>query len=137
MAGLSAPEIMKLMQEVFPLALEYGFEIDRLEGRQIQLRLPFKEYQLRPGGTLSGPTLMALADTAVYFLILAERGAVVQAMTTHLSIDLVRPPKPVDLVAYGELIKCGRRLAVGRDEMRSVGQEDVLAQAMVTFALPS
>ena len=133
---MNAEEIMALMTEHFPAVDAFGVRIDALEERTITLRLPYSTRQLRPGGTLSGPTLMTLADTAIYFLILAEKGALLQAVTTHLSIDFLRRPDPGDMLAKGKLIKLGRRLAVGTVELWSDASEHLVGHASVTYALP-
>ena len=75
--------------------------------------LPFSADNLRPGGTLSGPTLMTMADTAMYFLLLSRLGPVALAVTTSLSINFLRRPPPADLLATARLLKLGSKLAVG------------------------
>ncbi len=93
--------------------------------------------ELRPGGTVSGPVLMALADVALYVAILGEIGIVPLTVTTNLSINFVR--KPVadrDIIGVCKLIKLGRRLAVGEVTIYSEGSDEVVAHAVGTYAIP-
>jgi acyl-coenzyme A thioesterase PaaI-like protein len=93
---------------------------------------------LRPGGTLSGPTLMTLADTAMYFLVLAMTGPQPLAVTSSLTINFLRKPPPADLYATARMLKLGARLAVGEVHLRGGDHPGVLvAQASVTYALPA
>lgn len=102
----------------------------------VTLQLPYSPTQLRPGGTLSGPTLMALADTTGYAAVLAAIGQVALAVTSTLTINFLRKPPPADLVATGELLKLGRRQAVSDVRIRSVEGGQLVAQATVTYAIP-
>jgi uncharacterized protein (TIGR00369 family) len=88
----------------------------------------------RPGGTVSGPTVMALVDTAAYVAILSRVGPELLAVTTSLHIDFVRKPAIADLVATGDIVKLGRRLAVIDVTVRSIGRDDPVAKALVTYA---
>ena len=92
---------------------------------------------LRPGGTVSGPTQMGLADGAAYALILAHIGPVALAVTSSLNIAFLRKPQPADLVADATFLKLGRKLAVVDVRLRSEGSDDPIAQATVTYAIPS
>jgi acyl-coenzyme A thioesterase PaaI-like protein len=93
---------------------------------------------LRPGGTVSGPTMMALADVALYIAILGEIGIVPLAVTTSLSFNFLRKPKPDrDLVGVCKLIKLGRTLAVGDVNLYSEGDEEPVAHAVGTYAIPA
>ena len=90
---------------------------------------------MRPGGTISGPTMFALADCAVYLAIIAHVGAEALAVTTNASIDFMRKPQAgVPLVADVELLKLGRGLAVG--DVRLVSGEELVARATLTYSRP-
>ena len=114
-----------------------GYEVVRIEQDRLQIRQSVETLMLRPGGTVSGPTLMALADAAAYALILAHIGPVALAVTSSLTISFLRKPQPVDVVADAEFLKLGRKLAVVDVRLRSDGMADPIAQAVVTYALPS
>jgi len=129
-------QIEAFLAEQFPQARRMGSRIESIEEGRLVLRLPVGEQHLRPGGTVSGPALMTLADTAFYFLVLSTIGPVALAVTTHLSIDFMRRPAPVDVLAEAEMLKLGRRLAVGRVTMRSDGDDRAIAHASVTYSIP-
>jgi uncharacterized protein (TIGR00369 family) len=92
---------------------------------------------LRPGGTLSGPSLMALADTAMWAALLAMIGPVALSVTVNLNIDFLRKPGPVDAIAETRILKLGKRLAVGDVLISSDGDPEPVAHASVTYAIPS
>jgi uncharacterized protein (TIGR00369 family) len=131
----TADDIGRFLVEHFPQALDVGV-IEVLSEDSLRLRVPFRSEYLRPGGTLSGPTLMTAADTSIYFLILARLGPVPLAVTTSLDIHFLRRPAARDLIADARLLKLGRRLAVGDVLMRVDGDDAPVAQANVTYALP-
>ena len=102
-----------------------------------RVRMPFQEWRLRPGGTISGPSLMTLADTALWVALLAMIGREALSVTSHLDIDFLRKPAPADVIAHTTLHKVGKRLAVGDVLMYSDGEEMPCARASVTYAIPS
>lgn len=133
---MTVDEIQALLQAGFPQERQFGTTIASLEPGRAVVRLPVEERHLRPGGTVSGPTLMALADTAFLYVLLAHLGPQLLAVTTHLSIDFVRKPEPADLLAEASLIKLGKRLAVGHVLIRGAADDRIVAQASVTYAIP-
>lgn len=137
MLTMNADQIQRFLETEFPQALRLGCRIERIDEGALWARLPVAEVHMRPGGTVSGPTMMTLADTAMFLLILASLGPVALAVTTHLSIDFLRRPAPRDLLAHAELLKLGSRLVVGRVTLRSEGTAEPVAHATLTYALPS
>ena len=133
---LSAEEIAEFLDEVFPGAME-NFKIEEVGPMRARIRMPFQTRQLRPGGTISGPSLMALADTGLWIALLAMIGRVPLSVTSHLDIDFLRKPAPVDVIAHTTLHKLGKRLAVGDVLMYSDGEAMPCARASVTYAIPS
>lgn len=105
------------------------------EGR-VLMRLGFETRQLRPGGVISGPTLMALADTGAYAVVLAHIGEVAMAVTTSLTIHFLRGCKPGDLYAEATLLKLGRRIATVDVLMWTESRERAAAKATVAYAIP-
>ena len=92
---------------------------------------------LRPGGTVSGPVLMAVADVALYVAILGSIGIVPLTVTTQLSINFMRKPaSDRDIVGVCKLLKLGKTLAVGEVSLYSEGLPDVVAHAVGTYAIP-
>jgi uncharacterized protein (TIGR00369 family) len=102
----------------------------------VVVRLPIDERHGRPGGTVSGPASMSLADTTAWLAVLSRIGPVVLAVTTSLHIDFLRKPELTDLVATGDLLKLGRRLAVIDVTIRSIGRNEPVAKAQVTYSIP-
>jgi uncharacterized protein (TIGR00369 family) len=101
-----------------------------------RVRRKFRESSLRPGGTISGPTMMALTDFAMYVAILASVGPVPLAVTTNLNINFLRKPAQRDLIAETKLIKLGKRLAVGDVAIYSEGEDEMVAHATSTYSIP-
>lgn len=123
--------------EVFP-QVHGNFAVEDVEDMAVQVRLKVGERHLRPGGTVSGPSMFALADVAVYIAVLAMIGPQSLTVTTGCSMDFMRKPRPdADLIASCRLLKLGRRLAVGDVLLRSEGAEAVVARATMTYAIPT
>ena len=113
------------------------FQVEEVGPTGMTVRLKVAERHLRPGGTVSGPSMFALADVAVYLAVMARLGPVALAVTTNASLDFMR--KPVagrDLIARAEILKLGRSLAVGDVRITSEGADDVVARATMTYAIP-
>jgi len=92
---------------------------------------------LRPGGVISGPTMMSLADVAVYALVLAHIGIVPMAVTTSLTMHFLRPAKPGDLTAEALLLRLGRRIATAEVRLWTEGPDKIAAHATVAYAIPN
>ena len=133
---LSAAEITAFLDEVFPGSMEY-FVIEDVRPMHARVRMVFNEFRLRPGGTISGPSLMMLADTGLWVALLAMIGREPLSVTSHLDIDFLRKPAPADVIAHTTLHKLGKRLAVGDVLMYSDGEEMPCARSSVTYAIPS
>jgi uncharacterized protein (TIGR00369 family) len=101
-----------------------------------RLRQGFHEKSLRPGGTISGPTMMLLADVSVYIAVLASIGWTPLAVTTSLNINFLKRPAPAALEAECRLLKIGKRLAVGEVSIRSESDDDLVAHATSTYSIP-
>jgi uncharacterized protein (TIGR00369 family) len=101
-----------------------------------RLRQEFLPNSLRPGGTISGTTMMLLADVAMYVAVLASIGWTPLAVTTNLNINFLKKPAPGALEAECRLLKLGKRLAVGEVSIRSAGEEHLVAHATSTYSIP-
>ncbi|MFC3182357.1 PaaI family thioesterase [Cypionkella sinensis] len=113
------------------------FVVERAEADGLTLRLRVQERHLRPGGTVSGPAMFALADVAMYLAILSRIGPVALAVTTNCSMDFMRKPQArVDMRAEARLLKLGRSLAVGDVMLFSDGMAEPVARASLTYAIP-
>lgn len=136
MLQMTAAELEAFLVDHFPQLDELPYRIESLTENTIVVRLPYDAKHLRPGGTISGPTLMALADTAMYLMVLARLGPVALAVTTNLNINFLRKPAPRDVLAHTELLKLGARLAVGEVKLFSEGQPELVAHVAVTYSIP-
>ena len=113
------------------------FAVEDVDDDRLILRLIVQGRHLRPGGTVSGPSIFALADVAVYLAILARIGPVALAVTTNASVDFLRKPAAgVDLLAEARILKLGRVLAVGDVLVRSQSGPDPVARATLTYSIP-
>ena len=113
------------------------FRIEEVGEKRLRVRHLVDERHLRPGGTVSGPTMFALADVGVYLAILAMIGPKALAVTTNCSIDFMRKPMAgADLICDTELLKLGRVLAVGDCRITSAGQDALVARATLTYSIP-
>ncbi|RUS63113.1 PaaI family thioesterase [Pseudorhodobacter sp. E13] len=113
------------------------FTVTHVDDDMLEVRLNVDARHLRPGGTVSGPSMFALADVAMYLAILARIGPVALAVTTNCSIDFMRKPEAGRaLLAQARLHKLGRVLAVGDVLIRSDGAADVVARASLTYSIP-
>ena len=102
------------------------------------IRREIREADLRPGGTVSGPTLMAMADTALYVALFGEIGIVPMAVTTNMNINFLRKPSgSAAIVAICKLLKVGRSLAVGEVSLYSEGNDDPVAHVVGSYSIPS
>ena len=129
-------EIEAFLARHFEFASRFGAQITHIEAGALEVRLPFREAFLRPGGTISGPTQMTLVDTAFFYLILAHLGDKALAVTTSLSMNFLRRPAAGAVVARARLLKLGRRLAVGDVTITSEGDPRPVSHAQVTYAIP-
>ena len=133
MPRMTIAEIEALTDKSFPDWRQFS-SITALGENDITLTMPFRPQLLRAGGTISGPALMALADTAAYFLTLAQAGPLPGAATANLDIHFLVRPKPEAITAVATMLRLGRRLSVAKVDLRS--GDELVAHATVTYALP-
>jgi uncharacterized protein (TIGR00369 family) len=138
-AVMTADAIGELLHEVFPQAFYpgCGLTIERVDHGDIRVRRHFREDQLRPGGTVSGPTMMELADFAMYVAVFSAVGPQPLAVTTNLNINFLRKPARGDLIAEARLMNVGKRLAVGEVTILSDGSNDPVAHVTSTYSIPN
>ena len=136
--ALSKAEIEALLAREFPQAFHArsGLSIEHVEHGGARVRQAYSDRHIRPGGTISGPTMMALADFAMYVAVFSAEGPVPLAVTTNLNINFLRKPAQADVVAEARLLKAGKRLVVGEVTIRSVGHEDPVAHVTATYSIP-
>ncbi len=135
MAVMTVDELQRFLVTSFP-DRPTGFVVERVDDEGVDVRLPVDATHERPGGTVAGPSLMALADCTAWLSIVGQIGPEELSVTTSLHIDFLRKPAMVDVVAHGRLLKLGRRLAVVDVALRSEGTDELVAQAQVTYSIP-
>ncbi len=135
---MTAEEVDRFLEAEFPQIHHGGrsFSIESVREMGAVVRMAYHERHLRPGGTISGPAMMSLADYAMYIAILAQLGPVALAVTTNLSINFLRRPAQRDMLADCTIMKLGRRLAVGEVALRSEGEDDMVAHVVTTYSIP-
>ena len=134
---MTKEELQAFLAREFPQMAPMNMRIESFEGDHLRLRIGVTESHLRPGGTVSGPTLMTLADCAAYLLLLGQIGPVALSVTTNLNINFLRKPEPTDLIGEARMLKRGKSLAVMDVLIHSEGQEaGPVAHAVLTYAIP-
>src|SRR5579864_610864 len=138
-AKMTVFELEKFLRGEFPQAFSGDdIQIECADGVSCLLRQRYGEHMLRPGGTISGPTLMALADFAMYVVLLSAIGPVGLAVTTNLNINFLRKGQPgQDVLAAARLLKLGKRLAVGEVSLLSGASPDPIAHVTSTYSIPN
>ena len=136
--ALSAAEIEDLLGREFSQVFKEGsgLSIEHVEHGTARVRQAFHLNSLRPGGTISGPTMMALADFAMYVAVFSAVGAQPLAVTTNLNINFLRKPAHADLIAQARLLKLGKRLVVGEVTIHSDGETEPVAHVTATYSVP-
>lgn len=135
MPRMNAEELESFIAKNFPGGKSFS-QVEEVGDDWIRVRLPYSDDYLRPGGTISGPVLMSLADTATYMLILAMLGPVALAVTTSLNINFMRRPTPDAMIAKVKMLKLGRQLAVMDVMIEAATTGALVAQATVTYSIP-
>lgn len=135
---MTRAEVESYLNEVFPQLSIDGpvYRVEAVGDQTARLHMTISNRHLRPGGTVSGPSLMGLADLAFYVALLGAIGPVALAVTTNLSFHFLRKPEPRDLVGDARLLKVGKRLAVGEVVIFNAGSSDPVCHATGTYAIP-
>lgn len=133
---MTAPELAAFLDEVFP-QVRGELIVEGVGPMTARLRMPVTERHLRPGGTVSGPSLFLLADCAYYAATLAMIGREALTVTTSLTINFLAKPPAADLVCEARILRLGRLLSVGEATIWSVARDDgPVAHATATYAIP-
>jgi uncharacterized protein (TIGR00369 family) len=132
---MNATELMTYLHQIFPQVSD-DFAIEDLSEDEITVRLKISDRHLRPGGTVSGPSMFGLADVCFYMIVLARIGPKALTVTTNCSIDFMRKPEARDMIAKARLLKLGKALAVGDVLLYSEGSDKPAARANLTYSIP-
>lgn len=137
---LTAAQLSDVIRAGVPMAEDIGFTVEEAGEGYAKTRLVFSDRLIRPGGTLSGPVQMALADASMYAAVMASIGQVEMAVTSNLSINFLAKPAPADLIAHAIVLRLGRRLAFCEVRLLSpdaeTGEEILVAHVTGSYALP-
>ena len=136
MGEITVERFNQIICDELPLADEMGILADTISNGGAIVRLPFRKNMIRPGGTIAGPFMMALADVAMYAVVLGVIGEVQLAVTTSFNINFLHRPLPADLIAQGKLLKAGKRLVVSDVEVHSANNKQIVAHATGTYSIP-
>lgn len=133
---MQAEELQGFLERDFA-QVSQEFAVEKAQKGEVRVRLKVAERHLRPGGTVSGPSMFALADVTIYLALLSQIGPKALSVTTNCSIDFLRKPSAgQDLIAEGRLLKLGKTLAVGDVLIFSEGKADPVARAGLTYSIP-
>lgn len=135
-SAISREQFHQILADHMPDAHALGIEIKRLERGEAEVSLPHDPRRLRPGGTISGPTLFTLADLGLYLVTLSLVGLEPLAVTTDMTIHFLRKPAPSTLICRARVLKGGKRLVVGEATMFSEGESEPVAHAVGTYSVP-
>lgn len=136
MPRITVEDFDQIIRDDLLWAHEIGMHTDYVKAGSAALRLPFRDSMLRPGGVVSGPTIMGLADACMYAVVLSLVGKLKLAVTSNFSIYFLHPASPADLLAEGRILKLGRRLAVVEVIVHSEGNTTPVAHATGTYSIP-
>lgn len=136
--AMSALEVTEFLDRAFQQQTQgrSRFVVSSLEPGEAVVRFETGDTHLRPGGTVSGPTMFALADVGAYAVVLGHVGPKGLAVTTNLNINFMRKPQPGVLIGRTRLLKLGKRLAVTDCEISIEGADDIVAHATATYSIP-
>jgi len=133
---IGAADFLELVRSGVPFSRYLHMSIEAMRYGEVVMRMAYHPDTIRPGGTISGPALMTLADCAMYGVVLSAIGRVELAVTTHLSINFLHRPAKADVIAEGRLLKLGRRLAVSEIVLHSEAHDEPVAHVTGTYSIP-
>lgn len=136
MSQISVADFQALIDAELPLVGLFGIRASEISHGQARMRMHFNPGLIRPGGTIAGPALMALADVTLYAVVLGMIGKVELAVTTSLNINFLRKPGQKDILAEGRILKLGQRLAVGEVLLYTEGEAEPVAHVTGTYSIP-
>ena len=136
MSAITTDAFNALIDSALPIAAQYNFHAETIGEGTARVRAPYNSDFMRPGGTISGPVMMALTDFGMFAALMGAIGSVELAVTTNLNINFLRRPAPLDIVADCRVMKLGKRLAVLEVKLYSDGDTAPIAHATGTYSIP-
>ena len=134
---LNSTQVQALIREGLPAANHGAMLVEVIEAGMARIRLPYRDSFLRPGGVISGPTLFAAADTAMYAAVLGHVGSELMALTADTNLRFLRPATAGDVLAEAKILKLGRRLVVMEVWIWTESRERAAAHATGTYVRPA
>jgi len=135
-ARVTIEEFNRLAQDGSGFLDIYDFVAEEICYGSARMRLRYQDYHVRAGGTMAGPSIMALADFAVYAALMGTVGPIQMAVTSSLSINFLRRPVAADMIGEARIVKTTKRLAFGEVDLFTVGEEVPIAHVTSTYAIP-
>lgn len=136
MPKITCQDFNQILENEMSWASELEMRLERIEPGLGVMRLPYHHHSTRPGGTISGPHMMMLADACMYAVVLGMIGQVKLAVTTNFNINFLRKPAETDLLAEGKIIKLGKRLAIMEVSISAENNGELVAHATGTYSIP-
>ena len=136
MPRITCQDFNHILESEMAWASNLEMRLERIEPGLAIMRLPYHHSSTRPGGTISGPHMMMLADACMYAVVLGLIGQVKLAVTTNFNINFLRKPEQTDLLAEGKIIKLGNRLAIMEGSISAENTEKLVAHATGTYSIP-
>lgn len=136
LSKVSLEEFNQILVEELPWAADSGMTLERINDGCATMKLPYHHRSTRPGGSISGPHMMMLADACMYAVVLSMIGQVKLAVTTNFNINFLRKPTESDLIAEGTIIKMGKRLAIMEVSIYAGEENKLVAHATGTYSIP-
>ena len=137
MSQITIEDFNKILTDELPWAADTEILLETISDGGAVMRLPYHHRSTRPGGSISGPHMMMLADACMYAVVLSMIGKVKLAVTTNFNINFLRKPIESDLIAEGKIIKIGKRLAIMEVSILTSGDNKLVAHATGTYSIPS
>ena len=132
---ISIKDISKKLKDIFPQVAD-KYEIISLKSNYSEVKLLSNNKNLRPGNTISGPSMFELADLSFYIAIMASTDLGEKSVTTNVSINFIKKPLLSNLLGISQIKKIGKRLVVGDVEILSENKKEIYAQALFTYSIP-
>ena len=132
---MSKIDLENFLEKEFP-QVSNNFKILNTKPNSLSMLMHISDEHLRPGGTVSGPTMFLLADVSFYLATLSMIGPKSLTVTTNCSINFLRKPNVSDLISESRVLKIGKTLSVGDVLIYSEGIKEPVAHASLTYSIP-
>lgn len=135
---MDAAEVSALLGEVYPQlnGSHQAYQVTDVFAGGCTVRLNADESHLRPGGTVSGPSLFTLADIGGYVCVLSHAGPDALSVTTNLNINFTRKAEAGPIDGHCRILKLGRSLMVFDIDIVAGPNQQTVAHATGTYSIP-